>query len=72
MLHMKTKTPPTTDTRPRFGWCDDLDLEPQRVRESRRGKDDISVVVIPLPFHSTKLRKKIKEFAKSLWQKEDV
>ena len=60
---MKNKT---NDTRPRFGWCDDLDLTPQHIYEDR-AKGYIPVVVIPLPFMAPKQKKAIREFAKSLW-----
>lgn len=50
------------DPRPRFGYCDDLDLDPQHITEKRKSKKDLYVVVIPLPFKSPKLRRYIREF----------
>lgn len=55
------------DQRPRFGWADDLDKDPQHIREKKSPRYRHPVVVIPLPFMSAKLRKKLREFAKGIW-----
>lgn len=73
---------PKPDNRPRFGWCDDLDNEPNIVREKKRGRllssfsmraasvnQDRHVAVIPLPFSSAKMRAKVRALAKTLWPK---
>lgn len=52
------------DKRPRFGWTDDLDKDPQYIYEKKQ-KGFTHVVVIPLPFESSKLRRKIREFIKA-------
>lgn len=65
---MKTP-PPSTDSRPRFGWCHDLDNDPQIIAESGSPETDQSVAVIPLPFLSLKIKKQVREFTQSLWPK---
>lgn len=55
------------DNRPRFGWCDDLDNEPQFIFEEKAEPSERPVAVIPLPFMSGKRRAIIRKFAKSLW-----
>jgi hypothetical protein len=54
-----------TDKRPRFGWVEDLDEDPQTIWE-KKCKGATHVVVIPLPYKSPKLSKRIREFAKTL------
>lgn len=54
-----------SDLRPRFGWCDDLDLDPQYISEKRVG-GGIYVAVIPMPFNSGKIRKEVREFTTRL------
>jgi hypothetical protein len=55
------------DKRPRFGWTETLDNEPQVIREGRKGKTkDFPVAVIPLPFMSAKMRTKILAFTKQI------
>jgi hypothetical protein len=55
------------DKRPRFGWVDDLDLTPQHVYEEKV-EDGHPVAVIPLPYLSSKIRKKILEFVNgTIW-----
>ena len=49
------------DNRPRFGWCDDLGKDPQMILEER-DQGDVPVVVIPLPYMSSKIKHKIREF----------
>lgn len=66
---MKTKT----DNRPRFGFAQNLDDNPQVVYEKSGGlgSNPIPVVVIPLPYVSAKVRKKVREFVNgTLWPKE--
>lgn len=64
----KTENP---DNRPRFGWCDNLDNEPQKIFEKRFRKTTQPVVVIPLPYVSAKVRRKVREFVNgTLWPKE--
>lgn len=58
------------DRRPRFGWSDSLDNDPQFIYESKRGsagRGAHPVVVIPLPFMSPKLRHAMRSVAKQLW-----
>ena len=56
------------DKRPRFGWADDLDKDPQHVREVKSPRFSQPVAVIPLPFMSSKVRRKIREFVNgSVW-----
>lgn len=61
--------PATEDNRPRFGVCYDLDALPQIVHEKRiqglpaKGR---RVAVIPLPYNSANVRRKVREFTKSL------
>ena len=64
------------DPRPRFGFCWDLDKEPQIVRERTLWGDAnfgrkrrTAVAVIPLPFMSSKQKAKVRAFAKTLWPK---
>ncbi len=65
---MKRKPKPIGyDKRPRFGWCDDLDSDPQKISESKNWDSSHPVAVIPLPFMSPKQRKTIREFAKNHW-----
>jgi hypothetical protein len=55
------------DKRPRFGWAEDLDSIPQHVYEDKM-EDGHPVVVIPLPYLSPKIRKKINEFTNgTIW-----
>lgn len=68
------------DNRPRFGWCDEraIDNDPQVIQEKRpKGKTRdfngkvFPVVVIPLPYISSKVKHKIREFTNgTLWPKE--
>lgn len=58
------KTEQKVDERPRFGWTDSLDKEPQVIYEKKARGHKTPVVVIPLPFMSAKLRREIREFAK--------
>lgn len=53
----------TKDKRPRYGYCFDLDQDPQRVWEAK-DKDATPVVIIPLAFHSAKQKAKINKFVK--------
>ena len=55
------------DRRPRFGWTDTLDLDPQHIYEDKSDDHPCPVVVIPLPYMSPKLRKLIRGFASSLF-----
>lgn len=56
------------DRRPRFGWVDDLDKDPQFIYEvQNKGKERHPVVVIPLPFMSPKMKKFSRVVAKNLW-----
>lgn len=57
-----TKKP---DMRPRFGWTNTLDDEPQTIRENKL-KGDFAVVVIPLPFRSPKLKARCRAFSKEI------
>lgn len=67
---MKNKTLDKTDNRPRFGWTDVLDDDPQVIYEKRILGTKIPVAVIPLPFMSAKQRHKVREFTKeTLWPK---
>ena len=71
---MPTKLKPSIDHRPRFGYVDDIDGNPQRVYEKKKNmpspKSSAMVVVIPLPFGSANLRRKVKEFVNgTLWPK---
>ena len=60
-----------TDQRPRFGWCTNLDNEPQHIYEKGYQDFRTPVVVIPLPYMSAKMRKKIREFTNgTIWPKE--
>lgn len=65
------KKPPASkkpDIRPRFGWTEDIDRDPQYVFENRIHPEGMkSVVIIPLPFMSPKIKKQIREFTKTLW-----
>lgn len=61
------------DPRPRFGFCWTLDTEPQVIREkvcygdSMHGrKRRTAVAVIPLPFMSSKMKARVRAFAKSI------
>jgi hypothetical protein len=57
------------DQRPRFGWSDSLDTDPQILSENRFDKS-FPVVVIPLPYQSEKLRRKIRDFVNgTIWPK---
>ena len=64
------------DNRPRFGWCGDLDSEPQTVWEKRFANDALRfkgkpyVAVIPIPKATGHYRKLVREFAKAMWRKE--
>lgn len=72
------KTTPSLDTRPRFGFCHDLDREPQLIRE-RAGEGDraygrsrrMAVAVIPMPYLSPKMKRLVREFTADLWPKEN-
>ena len=60
---MKT---PKQDNRPRFGYCLNLDADPQRIHEIKspvKGSKERAVVVIPLQFNSASTRKMCREFA---------
>lgn len=64
---MKTKKP---DNRPRFGYCHDLDSQPQICWETKIA-GGTPIVVIPVPFNSTKVRQKVRNFTKEfLWPKD--
>lgn len=54
------------DPRPRFGWCEDLDMDPQHVTEKKHNKGDTFVAVVPLPFNSSPMRRKLREAVKGL------
>jgi hypothetical protein len=57
------------DNLPRFGFCYDLDAEPQIIHERPIAKIPArprAVVVIPLPFMSAKQKAKVRAFTKSL------
>lgn len=63
------------DNRPRYGWCNNLDLDPQIILEKRPPKSPTRefrpVVVIPMPYTSDKVRMKIKAFTLgTLWPKD--
>ena len=65
---MKNKTE-KPDSRPRFGWCRDLDYDPQWIYE-KKSISFYPVAVIPLPCMSAVLRKKIREFTNgTIWPK---
>lgn len=68
----KNKRPSkVNDKRPRFGWTDDLDKDPQFIYETQNiTKDRHHVVVIPLPYSSPKQKAIVRAFAKSLWPKD--
>ena len=53
--------------RPRFGWCDDLDNDPQIIWEKKGPNANMPVVLIPLMFMSPKLKKQFREIARKLW-----
>jgi hypothetical protein len=55
------------DKRPRFGWAVDLDNDPQMIHENKIDSELHPVAVIPLPFMSSKQRRLVREFAKSMW-----
>jgi hypothetical protein len=57
------------DKRPRFGWCDDLDKQPQKIVENKSPIYSHPVVVIPLPFMSPKTKALFREFTKGFWSK---
>lgn len=61
------------DPRPRFGFCWKLDNNPQVIREKPRLGDAIhgrinrtAVAVIPLPFMSSKMKARVRAFAKTI------
>lgn len=63
------------DPRPRFGFAygHDLDNDPQKIYERTRLGDSIygrinrtAVAVIPLPFMSSKMKARVRAFAKSI------
>lgn len=69
------KQPPMPDMRPHFGWCWDLDADPQLVYDSRESCriDALAnnslipswpVVVIPLPFMSARMKQRVLKFVK--------
>lgn len=61
-----------TDNRPRFGYCSNLDSDPQTIYERRTLRDlekEQYVAVIPLPNSSSLNRKKIRDFVKTLHAK---
>lgn len=63
---------PKPDNRPRFGWTQTLDNEPQIIRENKTEQAAIPVVVIPLPFESPTLRRKIRDFVNgTIWPEQD-
>jgi hypothetical protein len=64
---IKAEAQERLDNRPRFGYCDDLDKDPQIVTEKFKGNQR-QVALIPLPFQSGKLRKQVREFTKRLWE----
>jgi hypothetical protein len=53
-----------TDGRPRFGWTDSLDNEPQIIRE-KKFKGAFAVAVLPMPFMSARRRAVVREFQKT-------
>jgi hypothetical protein len=53
--------------RPRFGWTDTLDEDPQYIYEEKSDDHPYPVVVIPLPYMSPKLRRLIREYTNSIW-----
>lgn len=66
---MKTKKP---DNRPRFGFCQNLDAEPQKITEKVNGPSLDSVrifpvAVIPLPGNSRATQKRVRDFVRSLY-----
>jgi hypothetical protein len=54
------------DSRPRFGWADSLDNEPQVIREEKF-KGSFPVAVLPLPFMSSKRRSVIRKIQKDIF-----
>jgi hypothetical protein len=54
------------DKRIRFGWCDDLDNDPQRISEKREDPIQHPVAVVPMPFMSAKMRAKINKHLKGI------
>lgn len=61
----------TKDKRPRFGWCANLDNEPQSVWEGNAFLiEPKPVVLIPLPKMTEKMKKLAREFVKGLWTEE--
>lgn len=68
------KKPKKFEPTPRFGWCWDLDFEPQKIREDPRGlftKEQINigdwVVVIPMPYMSNQAKARVRRLIKSYW-----
>jgi hypothetical protein len=63
----------TPDNRPRFGWTKTMDIEPQVIYETYGKRDPLwrPVVVIPLPYVSAKVKKKVREFTNgTLWPRQ--
>ena len=62
------------DNRPRYGWCVDLDKNPQTVREERSYSEQTAtknryVVVIPIPYKSSMVRKAVAKLVKRIrWE----
>jgi hypothetical protein len=52
------------DKRPRFGWANSLDNDPQIIAEKKLRNDYFPVAVIPLAFMSAKMRDKVRKLAK--------
>jgi hypothetical protein len=62
----KKQKEPKPDLRPRFGWTNKLDNDPQQIWEKPSDKSEFPVVVIRLPFMSSKIRKAVREFSKNI------
>ena len=56
------------DHRVRFGWCDDVDADPQVVAEHKQNNEDVYVAMMPLPKNSGRLRAQMRKVSQSLWK----
>lgn len=68
---MMAKPTPKLDQRPRFGWCANLNNDPQVITEFKGiGSDDTPVAVLPMPICSAKRKAVIRKFVNgTLWPK---
>lgn len=62
---------PKPDNRPRFGWTDSMDRNPQRIHEfkdaTKIDKEWIPVVVIPMPGGGKAYRARVMRLWKDYW-----